>query len=424
MENEMMDAVRNGDIETLELLLEQGSDPNLTIDRWGTALMHASQSGQTDICELLLYWGADPNLRDQFGNTALRDAAIYAHIDIIRLLLDRGVDPNIRTDNGSTALMGAIDGRPGDTDIVRLLLDRGANPNIRTNTRIGPNTGYTALTLAIDNGNTDIVRLLLDNGANPNFVDERGDTALTQAIDNGNTAIVTLLMRYMTTIRMQSLQRGKMTRRKLRTSMARKRSSTSQLGDRYALGEDIIHRLNSHMTRPNRTDMIDEIPRNMTRINRRDSYEIDDDFFNDSDSDSDSDSDDYGKAFKHGSEPEPEQVFEPEPEPEPEQVFEPVTDREIIDDVNREYNKGLEIDLKRHRLENELKEKKQRESDSRHEMARSQRRERLRSVLESAEEPLNNHDMEEIRRRRLARFSKLTGAGRNRRNKTRNKYMY
>ena len=139
-----------------------------------------------------------------------------------------------------------------------------------------------------------------------------------------------------------------------------------------------------------------------------------------------SDSDDYGKAFKHGSEPEPEQVFEPEPEPEPEpeQVFEPVTDREIIDDVNHEYNKGLEIDLKRHRLENELKEKKQRESDSRHEMARSQRRERLRSVLESAKEPLNNHDMEEIRRRRLARFSKLTGAGRNRRNKTRNKYMY
>jgi hypothetical protein len=228
----------------------------------------------------------------------------------------------------------------------------------------------------------------------------------------------------MTTIRMQSLQRGKMTRRKLRTSMARKRSSTSQLGDRYDLGDDVIRMINSRMTRPNRTDMIDEIPRNMTRTNRRDSYEIEDDFFNDSDSDSDSDSDDYGKAFKHGSEPEPEQVFEPEPEPVFEPVFEPVTDREIIDDVNHEYNKGLEIDLRRHRLENELKEKKQRESDSRHEMARSQRRERLRSVLESAKEPLNNTDMEEIRRRRLARFSKLTGAGRNRRNKTRNKYMY
>ena len=409
----MMDAVRNGDTKNLELLLEQGTDPNFE-DRWGTALGNASVKGRRDIYELLLYWGADPNLKDQFGSTALSGAAQSGHTDIIRLLLDWGVDPNIRNKHGSTALMYAS--RSGNIDIIRLLLDRGANPNIRTD------GGSTALMWASIWDNTAIVRLLLDNGANPNFVDEHGETALTRATDNGNTAIVTLLMRYMTTIRMQSLQRGKMTRRKLRTSMARKRSSTSQLGDRYALGEDIIHRLNSHMTRPNLTDMIDEIPRNMTRTNRRDSYEIEDDFFNNSDSDSD----DYGKAFKHGSEPEPEQVFEPEPEPEPEpeQVFEPVTDREIIDDVNHEYNKGLEIDLKRHRLENELKEKKQRESDSRHEMARSQRRERLRSVLESAKEPLNNHDMEEIRRRRLARFSKLTGAGRNRRNKTRNKYMY
>jgi len=225
MENEMMmDAVRDGDIETLELLLEQGSDPNF-IDHYGTALGNAAQSGHTDIVRLLLDLGADPNLRDQFGNTALKDAALYGNIDIIRLLLDRGANPNIRTDNGYTALMGAIGDSSRDTDIVRLLLDRGANPNIRTN------TGYTALMFAINNGNTDIV---------------------------------TLLMRYMTTIRMQSLHRGKMTRRKLNTSMARKRSTTSQLGDRYALGEDIIHRLNSHMTRPSRVDMIDEIPRNMT----------------------------------------------------------------------------------------------------------------------------------------------------------------
>ena len=413
MEYEMIDAVRDGDTKNLELLLEQGTDPNF-IDRWGTALGNASVKGRRDIYELLLYWGADPNLKDQFGSTALSGAAQSGHTDIIRLLLDWGVDPNIRNKHGSTALMYAS--RSGNIDIIKLLLDRGANPNIRTD------NGYTALMGAIGDSSrdTDIVRLLLDRGANPNIRTNTGYTALILAINNGNTDIITLLMRYMTTIRMQSLHRGKMTRRKLNTSMARKRFTTSQLGDRYALGEDIIHRLNSHMTRPNRTDMIDEIPRNMTRTNRRDSYEIEDDFFNNSDSD------DYGKAFKHGSEPEPEQVFEPEPEPEPEpeQVFEPVTDREIIDDVNREYNKGLEIDLKRHRLENELKEKKQRESDSRHEMARSQRRERLRSVLESAKEPLNNHDMEEIRRRRLARFSKLTGAGRNRRNKTRNKYMY
>ena len=223
IENEMMmDAVRDGDIETLELLLEQGSDPNFE-DRWGTALGNASVKGRRDIYELLLYWGADPNLKNQYGETALSDAAQSGHTDIVRLLLDKGSDINYRINNGPTALMFAS------------------------------TWGYT-----------DIVRLLLDNGANPNFVDSYGYTALTRATDNGHTAIVTLLMRYMTTIRMQSLQRGKMTRRKLRTSMARKRSSTSQLGYRYGLADDVARMVNSHMTRPNLTDMIDEIPRNMT----------------------------------------------------------------------------------------------------------------------------------------------------------------
>jgi len=261
MENEMMDAVRNGDTKNLELLLEQGSDPNFE-DRWGTALGNASVKGRRDIYELLLYWGADPNLKNQFGSTALSDAAQSGHTDIVRLLLDWGVDPNIRSKHGSTALM--LTSRSGNIDIIKLLLDRGANPNL-----VDRDGGSTALMWASTWDNTDIVRLLLDRGANPNFVDREGDTALMQAIDNGNTAIVTLLMRYMTTIRMQSLQRGKMTRRKLRTSMARKRSSTSQLGYRYGLADDVARMVNSHMTRPNLTDMIDEIPRNMTGSGKR-----------------------------------------------------------------------------------------------------------------------------------------------------------
>jgi ankyrin repeat protein len=260
MENEMMDAVRNGDTKNLELLLEQGSDPNFE-DRWGTALGNASVKGRRDIYELLLYWGADPNLKNQFGSTALMDASQSGHTDIVRLLLlDWGADPNIRTNAGTTVLM--VSSKSGNTDIIKLLLDRGIDINIENI------YGQTALMWASTWGNTDIVRLLLEKGANPFIKDSDGETALTQAIDNGNTSIVTLLMRYMTTIRMQSLQRGKMTRRKLRTSMAQKRSRLSQIGDRYDLGDDVIRMINSRMTRPNRTDMIDEIPRNMTRTNR------------------------------------------------------------------------------------------------------------------------------------------------------------
>ena len=70
--------------------------------------------------------------------------------------------------------------------------------------------------------------------------------------------------------RIQALQRGKRTRRKLRTSMARRRSALSRLGDTHGLGEDVIQML-SHMsipgrfdmTRPSHVDMIDETPYNM-----------------------------------------------------------------------------------------------------------------------------------------------------------------
>ena len=68
---------------------------------------------------------------------------------------------------------------------------------------------------------------------------------------------------YMRIYRIQALQRGKLTRRKLRTSMAHRRSALSRLGDTHGLGEDVIQMLNSRMSRPSHIDMIDETPHYM-----------------------------------------------------------------------------------------------------------------------------------------------------------------
>lgn len=70
--------------------------------------------------------------------------------------------------------------------------------------------------------------------------------------------------------RIQALGRGNLTRRKLKTSMARRRSALSRLSDTYGLDEDVIQML-SHMsipgrfdmTRPSHIDMIEETPYNM-----------------------------------------------------------------------------------------------------------------------------------------------------------------
>ena len=104
---------------------------------------------------------------------------------------------------------------------------------------------------------------------------------------------------------------------------------------------------------------------------------------------------------------------------------EPQSHRDIMNEVNREYEAGLQIDLERHREQHREQDKlekqiqqKQYASDTRREKARSQRRAQLLSVFEPVEEVNeevnedNEVDIDEMRRRRLTRFSKQTGSGR------------
>jgi len=177
-------------------------------------------------------------------------------IDRVSILLLEGADPNIANDYGNTPLFLAIQNRY--PTIVRLLLEKGSNPNIRANY-----LGHTLLITASAIGNIEIVESLLRYGANPYKRTSDGFSALTTSIVNNNHDVAELLKYYMRIYRIQALKRGNLTRRKLHTSMARKRSTTSQLGEEYGLGEDIIQMLNSRMTRPTQVDMIDEIPRNM-----------------------------------------------------------------------------------------------------------------------------------------------------------------
>ena len=184
--------------------------------------------------------------------------------DIKRVIemLESGADINYRGgDYGQTALMASS--RDGHYEIVKLLLESDAIPNIRDN------LGNTALMYASFSGldrDLPIVKLLLESGANPNISDNDGDTAYDLALYTGNTRIIDILKYYMNIhhiYRIQALQRGNLIRRKLHTSMARRNSALSQLSDNYGLDEDIIHMLNSRMTRPTPRDMIDEIPHNM-----------------------------------------------------------------------------------------------------------------------------------------------------------------
>ncbi|MDQ6700314.1 MAG: ankyrin repeat domain-containing protein, partial [Acidobacteriota bacterium] len=86
-DNPLIGAVREGDMEAVRTLIDEGADPNLRagVNDW-TPLMHAVHKHQTGSAIALLKGRADIDARMQDGKTALMMAAGYGHADMVRVL--------------------------------------------------------------------------------------------------------------------------------------------------------------------------------------------------------------------------------------------------------------------------------------------------------------------------------------------------
>ena len=173
LNNALIDAVREGDIERVRDLLDKGADVNARYENDHTVLMKAVGKGHVRIVQLLLNVGADVNARDMHGHTALMIASWKDHINyinIVKLLLEKGADVNVKDRYGNTTIIFAV--RYSHPEIVKLLLDKGADPNIRDNNGMAP------LMWAVIYGNVEMVQLLLNAGARPDIKDNLGRTPL------------------------------------------------------------------------------------------------------------------------------------------------------------------------------------------------------------------------------------------------------
>ena len=185
----LMAASLEGHIKIVELLLQNGVDPNATNTKNGvTALILASLKGHHDTVELLLMKGADPNIQNN-GRTAIELACLMGHYTVTELLLKHKADPNLPTHDGWTPLMTAS--QEGHIKIVELLLQNEVDPNVRNTKK-----ETTALILAIPNGHHDTVELLLMKGADPNIQNNDGTTAIDQACLMGHYTVTELLLKH------------------------------------------------------------------------------------------------------------------------------------------------------------------------------------------------------------------------------------
>lgn len=184
-EEKLLDAARNGDLNTVRYVIDRGCDSNATLDG-DTALHIAAGKGHESIVEFLLARGVDVNRKGRGGATALHYAALYGRLNVVRSLLDKGAVVNQKDEFGETPLHSAVSN--GCAYETRLLIDRGADIEAREN------GGITPLMKAAQYGADITARILIDSGAKVDVRDEQGWTALHWACYDGRDGMVRLLV--------------------------------------------------------------------------------------------------------------------------------------------------------------------------------------------------------------------------------------
>lgn len=121
-------ATFDGRADTVEKLLEEGSDPNCFGNETQTPLHIAVDLGLAEIAELLLNGGADPNCLDSFGRSPFHVAIAVDCSDMVEILLKGGADVDICTGDGLPPLHIALTTNRRSRTILATLLDHGADP--------------------------------------------------------------------------------------------------------------------------------------------------------------------------------------------------------------------------------------------------------------------------------------------------------
>ena len=174
----VVEAVKQGNRESLRTLINAHADVNATEPDGTTALHWAVRAGDLATVNLLLAAHANVMAENRYGVKPLSLAAVNGNGAIVEALLKAGADANTANPEGETALMTAS--RSGSLAAVKALLAHGANVNAKEKW-----LQETALMWAAAENHADVVEALIAAGA---AIDEKSwvtDTPILEFPESG-----------------------------------------------------------------------------------------------------------------------------------------------------------------------------------------------------------------------------------------------
>ncbi|XP_041795717.1 ankyrin repeat, SAM and basic leucine zipper domain-containing protein 1 [Chelmon rostratus] len=182
-------AICQGDIRTVERLLDNGMDVETRLGLGWTPLMYVFCVANYDMAKLLLDRGASANFVTDDVTVLMASVLASASEDKIAscvgLLLSRGADPNIADRCQITCLMRAA--QVGYCKVINLLVSHGAELNVQNM------NGYSALSIAVQYGRKEAVLKLLQLGADKTIRTNSGKSPAELAVTLKHTEICKIL---------------------------------------------------------------------------------------------------------------------------------------------------------------------------------------------------------------------------------------
>ena len=169
LNDQMLDAVEEGDNNSVTRLIQEGAEVTATDDDGDTGLHLSAAGGHKEVISTLLAHGLDVNTRGPGQMTALMSASDAGQLTCVQELLAHNADPDLQSEEGTALMRDAAYNYP---DVTAALLSRGADVNIKK-------YGDTALQMAENGDNQDVVRMFQAWG-NKHTLDQELMTAASE----------------------------------------------------------------------------------------------------------------------------------------------------------------------------------------------------------------------------------------------------